>query len=374
MSKCAPDSALFSSRSTPLRYDLFNRHMLQVPACVERVPIVRRIVALIKRKHIFSLPLKLFRIMWVVVIVFIIAYPNSLYLWLTGETLHLSFFNPREEWSKFSQIWPLISPRMIWSVVQVVAGLAIVYFSIKFVRQLRRNKRNQKIEEDRKHLENMLGNLTPSIQRTAIEILGHHAKNNPDDWYFHVQNMFCNFLRIASRDDENKYLDECTLVLRAFSDLRTPCNKQREEKAGWQADLNGVTKRAIPHDCRGLDLSRMLMNDAVLPDVDFSKSDLTGTSLHHADLQGSNFTDAKLNVTSFQSANLENTDFTGTDLNGANLFFAKLDGAILHAEDLEGAGFRKPVLPPQQWPHGWRPSGPNQYGNYEFERIMPDKV
>ena len=79
-------------------------------------------------------------------------------------------------------------------------------------------------------------------------------------------------------------------------------------------------------------MTSMILNNTILEDVKFIRTDLRGAKLRHARLRWSDMTDADLN-----QANLTKANLTGATLIRANLWKAILVGTIFDGADLSGA-------------------------------------
>lgn len=106
-----------------------------------------------------------------------------------------------------------------------------------------------------------------------------------------------------------------------------PKNKNFE-KIEFQEILNRIAARK---SCANIVAKNFNFNDRNIAGVDFSGSDLTGSTFVKCNIRGSNFNGATLNDADFTKADLAVSSFISTVAIGA-----VFDGANLQGSDLEG--------------------------------------
>lgn len=131
-----------------------------------------------------------------------------------------------------------------------------------------------------------------------------------------------------------------------------PGESERATRPDIQAAVTVIGRRDTTHDRRPINLRRVNLPNADLPDVKFSGVDLADANLRGADLTNADLTSAHLGGADLTSAHLasahlrradltstrlRNVDLTGADLGCAHLPQADLPGAALHSADLAGA-------------------------------------
>ncbi|MFY8093387.1 MAG: pentapeptide repeat-containing protein [Niveispirillum sp.] len=112
----------------------------------------------------------------------------------------------------------------------------------------------------------------------------------------------------------------------------------------------------------GRDLKDVSLDQAMLREATFQRSDLSGARLTHADAYRAKFLSARLDRAILDGArlieaDLTRADLTGASLKGADLRNAKLVGAIMKGADLtgarvEGADLRNADLSGARWTDG----------------------
>lgn len=123
---------------------------------------------------------------------------------------------------------------------------------------------------------------------------------------------------------------------------------------------DGVNWRRCYMD--GRDLKDVSLDQAMLREATFQRSDLTGARLTHADAYRAKFLSARLDRAMLDGARLIEADLTradlsGASLKGADLRNAKLVGAMMKGADLtgarlEGADLRNADLSGARWADG----------------------
>lgn len=89
----------------------------------------------------------------------------------------------------------------------------------------------------------------------------------------------------------------------------------------------------------GLDLSLSLFTSAILSDVDFSRSLLTGSDFSYANLSRAEMQQTQLRNAALIGANLRQANLLDANLEAANLSYAELEGARLEGALLDNARF-----------------------------------
>ncbi len=147
--------------------------------------------------------------------------------------------------------------------------------------------------------------------------------------------------------------------------------KGKETNGAFSLLLKGLDLRAVGKDCwsdspgcgldlQGVDLSRAILPEAVLTQIDLRKATLSdadlsgatltqahlgGAFLSQANLEGAFLPEANLKGADLRKANLRKADLTGADLTGADLTGADLTGA--KGAELKGAKLCKTIGPDQ---------------------------
>ena len=98
-----------------------------------------------------------------------------------------------------------------------------------------------------------------------------------------------------------------------------------DEPGGERADFSGSIIRG--YDFSGRDLIGAIMDDAMLIECDFSRTDITHASFDHTTLRNCNFEDAVANSTIFHAAEIREGSFAGTAFEDCDFSDAKIIGA-----------------------------------------------
>ena len=134
-----------------------------------------------------------------------------------------------------------------------------------------------------------------------------------------------------------------------------------ERRSGDQPSL----ERALLQDVRlvGVDLSELLLDQAILDRANLSQAELDGSSLRNARLAEVTLVGASLREASLIGANLRGAYLDGADLRGASLLRAELQGARLVNADLRNAELQEAELSGAvydrrtRFPGGFDPAG-----------------
>ena len=119
--------------------------------------------------------------------------------------------------------------------------------------------------------------------------------------------------------------------------------KGKETNGAFSLLLKGLDLRAVGKDCWsdspgcGLDLQGVDLSRAILPEAVLTQIDLRKATLSDADLSGATLTQAHLGGAFLSQANLEGAFLPEANLKGADLRKANLRKADLTGADLTGA-------------------------------------
>nr|WP_320142421.1 pentapeptide repeat-containing protein [uncultured Cohaesibacter sp.] len=235
----------------------------------------------------------------------------------------------------------------------------------------------------------MLSDEKISVREAGIFALRQLAISDPDEYYFPVQDLFCSFMRAegmrsrleAGNEEQPVRCKPCDSdvisALRAFSELRTVQNMEREEARDWEPNLRQCNFNRLPEhrkminlegaNLQGTQFQMAFLMFANLQKAFLFQAELQDADLFHAQLQGADFTDAKL-----QSCDLMSTQLQGAELRNTCLDKGQLDKSA----DLTDAKFSLPIWPKENWPKGWQPSGilEDEWGGQEYFTFIRTEV
>ena len=176
-----------------------------------------------------------------------------------------------------------------------------------------------------------------SVREAGIFVLRELGASDSTNHYFPVQNILCSFVRDRSQDvlkdyishgefevhGDNTDLPVCPTdipeALKAFSDLRTTSNMEKERKMNWAPNLTGAYLHHFTNpNSEYLNLSYAILRNAYLvnsrlPKCNFSHADLIEVNGSKLTFNGSDFTEAHIVVSKFTDSSFNDCNFNGTE-------------------------------------------------------------
>ncbi|PSB24787.1 pentapeptide repeat-containing protein [Stenomitos frigidus] len=199
--------------------------------------------------------------------------------------------------------WTGFQGKTAWDLLQLVVvplGLALAAFLLQFWA----SSNQQKLSDDQ--------------NREKQKLSDDQDREKAFNAYIDNIERLMPTLRNAQPEDEISIIAR-TRTLTVFRQLKGD-GQRKGQVIRFLKEANLIKRRDLKVDLSTADLSQ-----AVLKDIDLSKTHFFNVNLQEADLRGTSFKDTELRRAKLERTKLEKAEFQGADLSGANLQDAQLD-------------------------------------------------